>query len=47
MGNEGYKLPAKYIIHTVGPMGENAEKLSSCYNTTLDLADHFHLQSIV
>ena len=39
----GYRLPAKYVIHTVGPVyrdgrhGE-AELLASCYRNTLRLA---------
>jgi O-acetyl-ADP-ribose deacetylase len=39
----GYRLPAKYVIHTVGPVwhggghGE-AEKLASCYQRSLALA---------
>ncbi len=39
----GYKLPAKYVIHTVGPVwhgsgqGE-AEMLASCYRSSLRLA---------
>jgi O-acetyl-ADP-ribose deacetylase (regulator of RNase III) len=42
----GYRLPAKYVIHTVGPVwrggaqGE-AELLASCYRSSLKLAvDH-------
>eukprot|EP01114_Cavostelium_apophysatum_P008033 TRINITY_DN2028_c0_g1_i2.p1 TRINITY_DN2028_c0_g1~~TRINITY_DN2028_c0_g1_i2.p1 ORF type:complete len:666 (+),score=193.61 TRINITY_DN2028_c0_g1_i2:40-1998(+) len=31
----GYNLPAKYILHTVGPLDENPEKLESCYSTCL------------
>jgi len=33
----GYHLPAKYVIHTVGPRGEKPEKLESCYRTCLEL----------
>ena len=40
---KGYKLPAKYVIHTPGPVwkgGENgeAELLASCYRSCLQLA---------
>ncbi|XP_022669375.1 uncharacterized protein LOC111267782 isoform X2 [Varroa jacobsoni] len=34
----GYKLPAKYIIHTVGPIGENEAKLHRCYLICLETA---------
>jgi O-acetyl-ADP-ribose deacetylase (regulator of RNase III) len=39
----GYDLPARYVIHTVGPVwggGENGEdeKLASCYRNSLVLA---------
>ncbi len=42
----GYRLPAKYVIHTVGPVwhggkyGE-AEKLRSCYIHSLELAEQY------
>ena len=39
----GYRLPARYVIHTVGPgwMGgkkREAELLAKCYRSTLSLA---------
>ncbi len=38
----GYDLPAKYVIHTVGPVYSGSAKdpalLYSCYNESLDLA---------
>lgn len=47
----GYRLAAKYVIHTVGPVwrggsrGEDA-LLESCYRTSLALARDYGLQSI-
>jgi len=49
---KGYDLPAKFIIHTVGPVwngggkGE-AEKLASCYRRCLEIAAEHSLKSIV
>ena len=38
----GYRLPAKYVIHTVGPIysgkAQDRKRLSSCYLNSLDLA---------
>ena len=47
----GYRLPAKYVIHTVGPVwhgGRNgeAELLASCYRRSLEIAIGQELQSI-
>lgn len=33
----GYKLPAKYVIHTVGPQGEKPGLLQNCYNNSLSV----------
>ena len=40
---KGYNLPAKFVIHTVGPIGNGGkyneeELLKSCYISSLDLA---------
>lgn len=47
----GYELPAKFVIHTVGPVwkgGESneAELLRSCYQNSLELAVENNCQSI-
>ena len=47
----GYLLPAKYVIHTVGPVwrgGANGERelLTSCYQNALDLARERECESI-
>ena len=48
---KGYKLPAKQVIHTVGPVwrGGNAgedDLLASCYRRSLEVADQLHVKSI-
>jgi len=48
---KGYKLPAKFVIHTVGPVyghegGNDAELLSNCYKNSLTLAEKNGLRSI-
>ena len=48
---KGYNLPAKYVIHTVGPVwhggarGEE-ELLASCYRNSLDLAKKHSIKTI-
>ena len=47
----GYRLPAKHVIHTVGPVwhgghGGEAELLASCYRRSLELAVANGLASI-
>lgn len=47
----GYKLPAKHVIHTVGPVWQGghaneAELLASCYRRSMELADQNGLTSI-
>lgn len=49
---KAYKLPAKFIIHTVGPVWKGGksneqELLASCYRNCLKLALDFKLESIV
>jgi O-acetyl-ADP-ribose deacetylase len=48
---KGYKLPAKWIIHTVGPIwrgGGNQEHLllAKCYQSCFELASRFELKSL-
>ncbi len=48
---EGFKLPAKYIIHTPGPVYKDgnrgeAELLRSCYISSLNLAEEYGLNSV-
>lgn len=47
---KGYKLKAKYIIHTVGPIysaqKNQAELLANCYKNSLDLALKYDIHSI-
>jgi O-acetyl-ADP-ribose deacetylase (regulator of RNase III) len=48
---KGYKLPAKYVVHTVGPVwsggqrGED-EALESCYRRSLEVAAQHGIKSI-
>ena len=48
---KGYLLPAKYVIHTVGPVwqgGSNGEKeqLTACYENSLALALSHHCETV-
>lgn len=48
----GYNLPARYILHTVGPIvrgsltAKDEEQLASCYRSCMDLADAQGLESV-
>mgnify|MGYP001824002672 CR=1 FL=1 len=47
----GYNLPAKYVIHTVGPVWHGGlrheeELLSNCYYNSLNLAQQYNCKSI-
>ncbi len=47
----GYRLPAKYIIHTVGPIWQGGkarepELLASCYRESLQLATAHQVETI-
>lgn len=48
----GYKLPAKHVIHTVGPVydehspEEAAELLASCYRHSLEVAEEHNLKTV-
>eukprot|EP01130_Rhizamoeba_saxonica_P015827 TRINITY_DN716_c0_g1_i4.p1 TRINITY_DN716_c0_g1~~TRINITY_DN716_c0_g1_i4.p1 ORF type:complete len:258 (-),score=32.42 TRINITY_DN716_c0_g1_i4:697-1470(-) len=42
----GYNLPAKYVIHTVGPIGLKPDLLASCYNRILDTLVENKLRTI-
>ena len=47
----GYGLPARWVIHTVGPVwrgggGGEAEQLASCYRRCLEIADEIGAGSV-
>ena len=47
----GYDLPAKHVIHTVGPVysgkSSDCDMLRACYRNSLDLAKKADLHSII
>ncbi|KAL0222631.1 hypothetical protein RCL1_002485 [Eukaryota sp. TZLM3-RCL] len=43
---KAYRLPSRFILHTVGPIGENQELLQSCYQTCLDKIDGVDIRSL-
>lgn len=47
----GYRLPAKYVIHTVGPVwhggiSDEPEKLASCYQRCIEVAVENEIRSL-
>ena len=48
--SKGYRLPARYVIHTVGPVysgsPEDANLLAACYRNSYDLAVRNGIRSI-
>ncbi|CAB4028676.1 Hypothetical predicted protein, partial [Paramuricea clavata] len=42
----GQKLPAKHVIHTVGPFFQRVRLLESCYNSCLRLVKEHELSSV-
>ncbi|KAJ1730655.1 hypothetical protein LPJ72_004369, partial [Coemansia sp. Benny D160-2] len=42
----GFRLPAKYVVHTVGPIGEHPQLLASAYRESLRVATENGVRSI-
>ncbi len=42
----GYNLPARFVLHTVGPIGEDRAALEACYTSALDVARENRLRTI-
>lgn len=48
---KGYKLPAKYVIHTPGPVWHGGSRnepqlLASCYRSCLELASEYNCKTV-
>lgn len=48
---KGYRLPARYVIHTVGPVWQGGDQgepelLAQCYRRSLQLAAHYDIHTI-
>ncbi|CAG7827520.1 unnamed protein product [Allacma fusca] len=42
----GYRLPARYVIHAVGPMGEKPQQLQDTYKSILKLCEEKNISSV-
>jgi len=42
----GYNLRAKFVLHTVGPIGEKKDILSKCYKSYLSLVLEHQIKSV-
>lgn len=42
----GYNLPARYVIHTVGPIGEKPAMLEQCYRRSMQIAIDNNIKTI-
>jgi len=46
MTTQGYNLPARYVVHTVGPQKVEPELLESCYRNCLEEMDAGRIKSL-